>query len=225
MEKESSDKPAMSSKKLGKVEMTGQKDSGLIVFDFDGTITTKDTFALFLRYHAGFWGWLKNIIFLLPTFISYKLGRIDRHRVKAAVVKRFFTNSSVAEVDAKAKRFAQTVIPGLVRPKALACFKEKMAEGDHVYICSASISPYLLHWAEAQGFPEKNVLAVELSQNSGLFSGEIDGYNVWGPNKIRRLNDALRSGNIHIAEAYGDSEGDGELLNAAKVSFYRPFRV
>ena len=25
----------------------------ITVFDFDGTITTKDTFALFLRYYAG----------------------------------------------------------------------------------------------------------------------------------------------------------------------------
>lgn len=225
MENESSNKPVPPSEKLEDAKKSGQADKGLIVFDFDGTITTKDTFALFLRYHAGFWRWLLNITLLLPTFIAYKLGRIDRHQVKAAVIRRFFKNSSVTEVDDRAKRFAQEVIPGLIRPKALACFKEKMAEGEHVYICSASISPYLLHWAESHGFPKENVLSVELGKASGVFSGEIAGYNVWGPNKIRRLNDALRSGNIHIAEAYGDSEGDGELLNAAKQSFYRPFRV
>ena len=29
------------------------KSIEITVFDFDGTITTKDTFALFLRYYAG----------------------------------------------------------------------------------------------------------------------------------------------------------------------------
>jgi phosphatidylglycerophosphatase C len=66
---------------------------------------------------------------------------------------------------------------------------------------------------------------VELKTESGVFSGEIEGYNVWGENKIRRIYDAFHSGTVHIAQAYGDSEGDRELLNAAKASFYRPFRV
>lgn len=198
---------------------------GLIIFDFDGTITTKDTFALFLRYYAGFWGWLKNIIILMPVFISYKLGRIDRHAVKIAVIKKFFSNKTVEDIENKAQTFAKNIIPGLIRPQALECFKTKMAEIDRVYICSASISPYLSYWADAQGFPRKNVLSVELSESSGVLSGEIKGYNVWGENKIRRIFDAFCSDNVHIAEAYGDSEGDRELLNAAEASFYRPFRV
>ena len=198
---------------------------GLIVFDFDGTITTKDTFALFLRYYAGFWVWLKNILSLLPVFISYKLGRINRHAVKAAVVKKFFAGELSSKVDARAKDFAQNVIPSLIRPKALACFKLKMAEIERVYICSASISPYLLYWADSQNFPRKNVLAVELAAVSGVLSGEVEGYNVWGENKIRRILDAFCSDAVHIAEAYGDSEGDRELLNAAEESFFRPFRV
>ena len=161
----------------------------------------------------------------MPTFIAYKLRRIDRHAVKAAVIKQFFSNKPVSDSETHAQQFAKDVIPGLIRPKALECFKAKVAENDNVYICSASITPYLFHWAKAQGFPEKNVLAVELSQSSGIFSGEIKGYNVWGKNKVRRIFDAFSSENIHIAEAYGDSEGDRELLNAAEASFYRPFRV
>jgi len=33
----------------------------IVVFDFDGTITTKDTFALFLRYYAGAFVWFVKI--------------------------------------------------------------------------------------------------------------------------------------------------------------------
>ncbi len=197
----------------------------LIVFDFDGTITTKDTFALFLRYYSGSISWFFKILRLLPTFIAYKLGRIDRHAVKAAVIYRFFKDQSAAEVDAKAQKFASEVIPPLIRPLAQACFNEKKRDIESLYICSASISPYLRHWARAQGLPEAQVLAVELEADSGVLSGFIKGYNVWGQNKVRRISDAFHSETVHIKEAYGDTEGDLELLNAAEASFFRPFRL
>ena len=218
MDQESSDKPENQPKLV-------LPKSGLIIFDFDGTITTKDTFALFLRYYAGFWTWLKNILTLLPVFISYKLGRIDRHAVKIAVIRKFFANQKKSDIENRAQAFAKNVIPGLIRPKAMQCFQEKMAQADRVYICSASITPYLHYWADSLDFPRKNVLAVELTENLGIVNGEIKGYNVWGENKIQRIKDAFSSDNVRIAEAYGDSEGDRELLNAAEASFFRPFRV
>jgi len=198
---------------------------GLIVFDFDGTITTKDTFALFLRYYAGFGTWLKNVILLLPTFISYKMGLIDRHKVKAAVIYRFFKGEAARKVEGRAAEFADTVIPALVRPKAQACFDEKKADLESLYICSASIAPYLRHWGQQQGLPLNHILAVELENDSGVLTGRIEGYNVWGENKVRRINDAFRSGKVKIKEAYGDTRGDREMLNAAEASFFKPFRL
>ncbi len=198
---------------------------GLVVFDFDGTITTKDTFALFLRYYAGTFLWSIKIIMLLPTFASYKLRLIDRHTVKAAVIKTFFTGERTEALDIKAKKFAETVIPPLIRPAAQQCLDDKKKSLETLYICSASISPYLRHWAAAQGILMKNVLAVELQSRSGVLTGAIEGYNVWGKNKVRRIHDEFRSDNVQVLEAYGDSEGDKELLNAAKASFYKPFRV
>lgn len=200
-------------------------ENGLVVFDFDGTITTKDTFALFLRYYSGPGKWLKNIVFLMPTFMSYKLKLIDRHKVKAAVIDRFFKGESAIAVDKKAAEFAKSVIPALIRPAAQLCFDEKKADLESLYICSASIAPYLRHWAAAQGLPSQHVLAVELEDDSGVLTGQIKGYNVWGENKVRRVNDAFRSGKVNIKEAYGDTRGDKELLNAAKASFYKPFRL
>jgi len=200
-------------------------DDGLIVFDFDGTITTKDTFALFLRYYAGPLKWALKIVALLPIFIAYKLRLIDRHTVKAAVIKRFFKNESQSKVEAKAKVFADSIIPPLVRPKAQSCFDDKKQNLESLYICSASIAPYLKHWAKSQGLPESHVLAVELQNSGDTLTGSIEGYNVWGANKVRRIYDAFHSDNVQIKEAYGDTRGDKELLNAAEVSFYKPFRL
>ncbi len=195
------------------------------MFDFDGTITTKDTFALFLRYYAGFFPWLAKITTLLPVFAAYKLGQIDRHAVKSAVIKRFFKGKAENDADARAAEFAQNVIPKLIRPAAQACFDAKKADIETLYICSASIAPYLRHWATAQGLPHHHILAVELESENGILTGQIKGYNVWGRNKVRRISDAFRSDKVQIKEAYGDSKGDKELLNAAEASFFKPFRL
>ncbi|WP_170144836.1 HAD-IB family hydrolase [Litorimonas taeanensis] len=200
-------------------------ESGLIVFDFDGTITTKDTFALFLRYYAGLLPWFFKVMRLMPVFMAYKLGRIDRHAVKAAVIKTFFKGETEENIFAKAQTFANDVIPPLIRPLAQECFDQKKQDIESLYICSASITPYLRHWAVQQGLPEDHVLAVELEFESGVATGRIAGYNVWGENKVRRIYQAFNSDYVHIKEAYGDTRGDLELLNAAEASYFKPFRL
>jgi len=207
-------------------------DNTIVAFDFDGTITTKDTFALFLRYYAGSAKWALNIFRLLPTFIRYKLGLIDRHAVKKAVVKRFFKGHNAEAVDARAAQFAKDVIPALIRPAALErlhALKTTQEFGPDftdksLYICSASIGPYLRHWAKTQNITANRILATELEALNGTLTGELDGYNVWGPNKVRRIHDAFSPQSVVILEAYGDTRGDKEMLHAAQVSFFKPFR-
>lgn len=204
-------------------------DHEIVAFDFDGTITTADTFALFLRYYAGTPRWIVNIIRLMPTFITYKFGRIDRHAVKAAVVNRFFAGEATEAIEASAARFAADVIPPLVRPAALAHIQAKLADPDigpeSLYICSASIGPYLRHWARSQGIHEDYVMATELESQDGTATGKLEGYNVWGANKVRRIFDQFAPHSVKILEAYGDTRGDQEMLHAAQASFFRPFRV
>ena len=201
----------------------------IYVFDFDGTITTRDTFALFLKYYAGPLRWTMNITRLLPTFAAYKLGRIDRHAVKRAVINRFFAGESATAVNARAKQFAQGVIPNLIRPAALARIQALLADPEcgpeSLYICSASIGPYLREWAASCGIHEEKVMATELAVVNDRITEGLSGYNVWGANKVRRILDQFTPHSVKIMEAYGDTRGDREMLHAAEASFFQPFRV
>ena len=203
--------------------------NAIYVFDFDGTITTRDTFALFLRYYAGTVRWALNIIKLLPTFASYKLGRIDRHAVKHAVINRFFAGEASADVEARAAEFAKDVIPDLIRPAAQERLDELLNSPEcgpeSLYICSASIGPYLKSWASSCGVHEQNVMCTELAMVNGRITEGLSGYNVWGPNKVRRILDQFSPHSVRIVEAYGDTRGDREMLHAAEASFFQPFRV
>ena len=195
----------------------------ITVFDFDGTITTKDTFALFLRYYAGTLQWSAKILSLLPIFSAYGLKIIDRNAVKAHVIRRFFKNARKDQLDAKAEQFAAEVIPTLIRPQAQACLNTKKTTPESLYICSASIAPYLRAWGRSQDI--HNILATELDSDGDRYTGEIKGWNIWGEGKVRRILAEFAPKQVKIMEAYGDSRGDRELLHAAEASFYRPFRL
>lgn len=199
----------------------------IVVFDFDGTITTADTFALFLRYYVGTARWLWNLFLLTPVFLAYVLHIVNRNYVKARVISRFFSGHSVDDVNASASRFAKDVIPGLIRPKAaeaLETAKTREKSGfESLYICSASIGPYLRAYFEPLGVPK--ILATELEVHEGVCTGRIAGWNVWGEGKVRRILAEFEPRTVKILEAYGDSRGDRELLNAAQASYFQPFRV
>ena len=201
----------------------------IFVFDFDGTITTRDTFALFLRYYAGPVLWLMNILRLLPTFAAYKFGIIDRHAVKKAVIRRFFAGKLASDVESRAAQFAEDVIPDLIRPTARKRIDALLADPscgvESLYICSASIGPYLRSWASSAGIQITNVMATELDVNDDRITGALKGYNVWGENKVRRILDQFLPHSVKIVEAYGDTRGDWEMLHAAEASFFKPFRV
>lgn len=195
----------------------------IVVYDFDGTITTKDTFALFLRYWAGTPQWALKILTLLPTFLAYGIRIIDRNEVKARVIRAFFKDAQIEHVKSRAEKFARTIIPALIRPEAMQSLQNDTKNGETVYICSASITPYLDIWAEDNGI--KNVLATELEANTSAYTGSIKGWNLWGAGKTRRIEAEFHPKPVKIARAYGDSRGDFELLHTAEVSYWRPFRV
>ena len=143
--------------------------------------------------------------------------------MKAHVIKRFFRGADVSNLQNKAKQFAEDVIPGLIRPAAQTALNARKTSPDTLYICSASISPYLNYWAKAQNI--HHVLATELEQDGSRYTGRIEGWNIWGEGKIRRILAEFAPNPVKIAEAFGDSRGDKEMLHAAEVSHWRPFRL
>ena len=194
----------------------------LIAFDFDGTITTKDTFALFLRYWAGTPLWIVKIIRLLPVFAAYGVRLIDRNHVKQHVVRVFFKNADANKLKQRAEEFAEEIIPSLIRPKALETLKSRNKPPYTLYIVSASIEDYLIPWAKKHGI--SNILATKLENDNGRLTGEIDGINCWGAGKIEKIASEMAEKPYILQEAYGDTRGDREMLHTAQASFYKPFR-
>src|SRR5579872_1073056 len=107
-------------------------------FDFDGTLTTRDTLLEFIRFSRGDLRFFLGFLFNGPWLIAYKLKLISNQTAKEKILSWFFRNRPLASFQADCDRFAATVIPRLLRPKGLHEIARLQAKGIGVFIVSAS---------------------------------------------------------------------------------------
>lgn len=190
-------------------------------FDFDGTITRKDTLLEIFRYLKG------NIKFLLgffinsPFLVAYKLQIISNQSAKERLLRYFFGKISMEKFQQDADQFAENVIPYLVRPKAMKEIEKLKAAGAEVVIVSASVENWIRKWSEANGII---LIATRLEVSDGKITGKICGYNCHGDEKVRRIREAFDLSSYDTIYCYGDRNSDKPLLSLATISFYKPFR-
>ena len=91
----------------------------LALFDFDGTITTNDTFSAFLPHVTSWRRRLAGHAVLAPVVLGYKLGIVPAPLIRSLVSAFVFHGTDEATVRAAGTRFAREALPGFVRPHAL----------------------------------------------------------------------------------------------------------
>lgn len=181
--------------------------TGLAAFDFDGTITRRDTLVPFLARVGGWPRLVHGVGRVAPSLV----GRSRRDVAKLAAVGATLRGRDVIQVRELAAQYA-TELPGLYRPEMLDRIQGHRAEGHRLVLVTASLGLYARPAALALGFHD--VLAVELVERRGRFTGGLAGANVRGEEKARRLRHLL-AGSTPTIWAYGDSTGDRELLAMA----------
>src|SRR4051794_33017409 len=116
---------------MGDVEaprQSGEVFRPLVAFDFDGTLTWKDSFMAFLAWRAGARRFATGLVKLAPPAIAYLVHR-DRGRLKAAAAREFLIGTPRAQLEAEAQRFATERARQLFRPDAIRTWKRWQAEG------------------------------------------------------------------------------------------------
>ncbi len=93
----------------------------LVFMDFDGTITKKDTFIEFIKYHKPSFVFYSGFLILLPVLIAFKLRLIPNWKAKEYVFSYFFNVLDETMLLKSGNKFAKEVLPKLIRKKA---FKE-----------------------------------------------------------------------------------------------------
>lgn len=192
----------------------------LVAFDFDGTLTVKDSFIAFLIWRAGPVRYGFGLVRLIPAAVRYLFNR-DRGQIKAAAVREYLKGVSRTRLETDAKVFAEKFAPDLIRPDALATWKRWRSKGARPVIVTAS--PDLIVAPFARGLGADTLIGSQLTfDDQDRVVGTLLGLNCRGPEKTRRLREVFGP-DVRLAAAYGDTEGDREMLEMADERGYRVF--
>lgn len=193
-------------------------------FDFDGTVTYRDTLVSFLLFTAGYFGCLWRFVLLLPAFTSFALGALSRQEIKEKVLSMFFRGKTIQELERQGRLFAAKRIPSLIKPEALRRIQWHKKQGHRLVLVSASLDVYLLPWANMGLFSDVVSSSLQVD-GAGKVSGKLKGLNCWGLEKKNRLDALLGPREKYFLIAYGDSRGDRELLAYADQAYFRKMPV
>lgn len=193
----------------------------IVAFDFDGTLTIRDSYTAFLRWRRGPVVYGAGLALLTPDLLAYPFHR-DRGRLKAAATKILLARESVETVAQDALRFCETHYARLMRPDALEAWQRWGREGAWRVIVTASPSLTVRPFAERLGADA--LLGTELeADGQGRLTGAFATPNCRAGEKVVRLREAYGD-DVRLAAAYGDTSGDTEMLAIADHRGWREFR-
>jgi phosphatidylglycerophosphatase C len=204
---------------------TTQADKPVVAaFDFDGTLTRRDTLLPFLLYLLGGTVVLRHALVLSPTLAGYALGLIRNDVAKERVLVQCLSGMEMDVLRQEGERFAALVLPGLLRNEALRRLEWHRQQGHRCVVISASLDLYVRPWAHQAGFDDVIATHLEMRED-GRVTGRLAEGNCYGAEKLRRLEALLGTKDGYILHAYGDSRGDRELLAGADHAYYKKIPV
>jgi HAD superfamily hydrolase (TIGR01490 family) len=190
-------------------------------FDFDGTVTKKDSLLEFIKYSKGNRAFYFGFAIHAPLLIAYKLQLISNHRAKEIMLGYYFGKMPVEEFNLLCEKFTSEVLPSLLRAKAMKEIDRFKQIGAEVVIVSASPENWLSYWCRSSGV---KCLATRMDISDNKITGRINGRNCHGKEKVRRIREAYDLDNFSSVYCYGDTSGDRPMLALGNVKFYKPFR-
>ena len=196
-------------------------DNRIAVFDVDGTLLRGDCLWLAARGSRGLGGQLLATLACLPWLIAWQLRLVSTGRFKQQTIAAFGLCDAVNLAEGAGRAdWLLGELRAQLRPEALQRLRWHQQRGDRVLLCSASPRPLLQPLADWLGV---ELLCTELEQQQGHWRPKLSSPNCKGPEKMRRLVEHLGPLEGLTIEAYGDSKGDRELLQAAALPHYRSF--
>ena len=186
----------------------------LAIFDLDNTLLNGDS------DHA--WGEFLVTKGIVPTeefqnandyfYEQYKQGGLDIYEYIAFVAKPL-QSQSPEQLDALRQEYLRDWVQPMMLPKAAELLAKHRAQGDFLLIITATNGFVTRPIAEKLGVDD--ILATELEQIDGRFTGNIAGTPCFQAGKVSRLNQWLEKNTNHTLKDsyfYSDSFNDLPLL-------------
>jgi HAD superfamily hydrolase (TIGR01490 family) len=191
-------------------------------FDFDGTLTRRDTLIEFIRYVKGNKEFLIGFLKHLHLLIMMKLGMMPNWKTKRIIFQYFFGGMTLEKFNEYCEKFAKEKA-SLLRKKGMVAVNKAVMDGDQVVIISASIENWVEPFFRFQVSNNINIIGTKIQVVDGKLTGRFLTKNCYGEEKVRRLLEQYPDRKEYKLVAYGDSRGDHALLDFADEGHYREF--
>ncbi|WP_271411050.1 HAD family hydrolase [Pseudomonas sp. Q1-7] len=186
----------------------------LAIFDLDDTLIDGDCASLWSAHMAEL-GWVDGESFvrkdheLMALYAEGKLAMEDYMAFSLSPL----VGRTAEEVEFVVGPFVEDVVEPLIHSDAMRCLAQHRSAGDRILIISASAHFLVSAIAERLGVEE--VLAIDLEEQHGCYSGRTRGVLTYREGKVTRLLAWLEEQGESLENAcfYSDSRNDLPLLN------------
>jgi HAD superfamily hydrolase (TIGR01490 family) len=191
----------------------------LYCFDFDGTLTYKDTMFMYLKFYDPIKfqvQFLKHV----PLFVLLKLKLAETEKVKKSFIGSILKGQTKEKIEKKSKQFFEEHYPKIIRENALDFIQNIDRDNTQSLLVTASLDIWAKPFADA--FKMKLVSTKAEFQN-GVFTGNFIGKNCNGKEKLVRIKAEIKDHKYDKIIAFGDTSGDKPMLKWANEGHYQFF--
>lgn len=193
----------------------------IVAFDFDGTLTKKDSFLEFISFSKGKTKLYINLPYMVIVWGLFKLKILKRQYAKEVIFSRFFKGMSIQDFNNAGEAFLKT-IDRILRDNVKNKIASYIEQDYKLVIVSASIEHWITPWALQNNI--ETVISTQIEVNgSGLITGKFKTLNCTGREKVNRFIEQFPNRVNYRLIVYGDTEGDKALMDLADESHFRYF--
>jgi len=195
----------------------------IVAFDFDGTLTKKDSFLRFITFSKGKTQLYLSLPYILILWGLFKVKILKRQYAKEAIFSYFFKGMSIEDFDTDCRAFSKD-IDVILRAKVKEKIAEYLKQDCKLVIVSASIENWIKPWALKNNI--EMIVSTQAEVNaSGKITGKFKTLNCVGQEKVNRFLEAFPNREDYKLIVYGDSDGDKELMALANESHFNYFKA
>ncbi|MBK7666561.1 MAG: HAD-IB family phosphatase [Sphingobacteriaceae bacterium] len=190
----------------------------LVLFDFDGTLTKRDTFPQFVFFSQGYFKGLLGFLIFSPYVFLFLAKLMDGAKLKEKLVAFYFKGQKEEELNLHGKVFIEKLSAesgfNLNVSKKLENYK---SQNHTICIVSASLDIWIKPFCESYGI---DYLCTELEYLNGISSGKLKTPNCNREEKAVRIKRKYNLVDYSNIIAYGNSGGDKAMFDlATKTNF------
>lgn len=185
----------------------------LVLFDFDGTLTKRDTFPQFVFCSQGYLKGLSGFLIFSPYVFLFLFKLMDGAKLKEKLVAFYFKGEKEEVLNRKGNAFIEKLTSeNGFNIDVLKKFENYKAQGNVICIVSASLDIWIKPFCDKHS---TDYLCTELDYENGISNGKLKTLNCNGPEKAVRIKQKYNLTDFSSIIAYGNSSGDKAMFELA----------